>query len=31
MKKLRRFVERALETFEALAGYGTERRKSPRR
>jgi hypothetical protein len=30
MKKVRSFVERALETFEALAGDGTKRRRTRR-
>jgi hypothetical protein len=31
MKKTRGFIERALETFEFIAGYGTKRRKRARR
>ncbi|GAA4883723.1 hypothetical protein GCM10023203_39510 [Actinomycetospora straminea] len=31
MKKIRLNIERALETFEVLAGYGTKRRKRTRR
>ncbi|TDQ54079.1 hypothetical protein EV188_106226 [Actinomycetospora succinea] len=31
MKKIRNNIERALETFEVLAGYGTKRRKRARR
>lgn len=31
MKKIRANIERALETFEVLAGYGTKRRKRARR
>ena len=31
MKKTRGFIERALETFEIFAGYGTKRRKRARR
>ena len=31
MKKIRGSIERALETFEVLAGYGTKRRKRTRR
>ena len=31
MKKIRGGIERALETFEAFAGYGTKRRKRSRR
>ena len=31
MKRFRGSIERALETFEVLAGYGTKRRKRTRR
>jgi hypothetical protein len=31
MKKTRGVIERALETFELIAGYGTKRRRRGRR
>jgi hypothetical protein len=31
MKKTRGVIERALETFELIAGYGTKRRRRSRR